>query len=215
MRAPLRAPARPRGARPPCSPQTRISSVRRPTTTPPVPATSPIDLPPALSAERPAGDDRVRPQPTQTPRDRIADDRAAGASTADERAAIDAIAAAGVRRCATRRTGGLACPPTQRSLADLVTPLLRLSRRGALAVAIGETPVPGGNPEVSTVLRDLCAMTERKPTSAKSTVPTQPESDELRQRGVRAGEHTRSRRREESRRDRACVRRRRGVAYGS
>ena len=39
--------------------------------------------------------------------------------------------------------------------------------------------------------------------------------DELRQRGVRAGEHNRSRRRRESRRDRVRVRRRRGVAYAS
>ena len=38
---------------------------------------------------------------------------------------------------------------------------------------------------------------------------------ELRQRGVRAGEHHRSRRRRESRRDRARVRRRRGAPYAS
>ena len=41
------------------------------------------------------------------------------------------------------------------------------------------------------------------------------EMDELRQRGVRSGEHNCSGRRRESRRDRVRVRRRRGVAYAS
>jgi len=41
------------------------------------------------------------------------------------------------------------------------------------------------------------------------------EKDELRQRGVRAGKQNRFRRRRESRRDRARVRRRRGAAYAS
>jgi hypothetical protein len=91
-----------------------------------------------------------------------------------------------------------------------------------LALSIGKPDTAGerlaslGNPVAQFALvvleLDFC-VPER--VGARAALNDADEMDELRQRGVRAGKHNRSRRRRESGRDRAPVRRRRRAAYAS